>query len=183
MGRLFRSKAFRALRLCAVAAPAFLAQMPLCAVSISPSQNPGTEDSVHARLADAAQVSRISGAAEIAGSATNVFTLAFGKDADGNGMLDADEAGIVLTRDRHSWKVSFPDGTRSAEAEPCPRAEFEIVCDNGSPEMVFKTQGSQLHFSYDPSWTFAKASVCGRPECAVSVSVERRRFFIRLVAK
>ena len=185
MGGLFHRKLKnpRAARFRAAAAFALFAQMPLCAAVLSPSQNPGTENAVHARLVDSAQISQISGIAEISGNATNTFTLAFGKDADGNGKLDADEAGIVLTRDRQSWKISPPCASASAEAQAHPRAEFEIKCDGGCREMVFKTAASQLRFGYDPSWTFAKASVCGRQGCTVSISVERRRFTIRIVAK
>ena len=173
----------RAVRRASWIVSAAIAPAALSATVLAPSAGPGTENSAHVRLSDAALVSRISGTVEISGAGTNLVSVSFGRDADRNGRLDADETGLVLSRDRSGWKISVPGGGIVAETEAYGRTEFEIVCEGGRRDLVFKTPGDWFLLAYDPSWTFAKASVCGREGCVVSASAERRRFAVRIAAK
>ena len=133
----------------------------------------------------------------LVGTTSNCVQLAFGRDADADGVLDAGETGLTFAWDCGAWRLSDPDGgfacswaaqtTNSTKELQWDlrvirrRARNLALCENGVPLSV---DGAvpDVSWLFDPDWNALRLTVRGvdAPEEEVRVNLDISGYVIEL---
>ena len=112
----------------------------------------------------------------LAGTPSNSVQLAFGRDADADGVLSADETDMAVGWDCGEWRIAcFTNGEVLASAPATTNLVKDFkwslrirrgrprrldLAENGEPVFVERAGASEPWF-YDPSWDLLRLTVRG----------------------
>ena len=170
-------------RIVAASFVAVFLSVPLFAFELAPGDGIGTEVSTNVLLSTRASLAQIRGTIAAAPAGTNLASVAFGRDIDGDGDLAPDETGLLLLGSAAGWIASSPDNPAGTPVAASALLDFDIDCRNGLAGVAFGSGSLSPAFPYDPAWTMAKIAVAGTPGGTIQISLERTRFHIRIAAR
>lgn len=114
---------------------------------------------------------------------SNSVQVAFGRDADGDGVLQVDEAALTVGWRCGAWFVRDElSGEETAEARPCGSRNLDwrlTVGGDGTPRRLVATDHGPVFAAVTPSpnwfdrrWNLARITVRGLPDSAERLSVK-----------
>lgn len=133
----------------------------------------------------------------LVGTASNCVQLAFGRDADADGVLDAGETGLTFAWDYGTWRLADPDGVFACFWTPQTtnavkelkwdlhvirrRARNLTLCENGVPLSVDGVV-PDVSWLFDPDWNVLRLTVRGvdAPEEGVRVNLDISGYVIEV---